>query len=311
MNKVVFIFPGQGAQYVGMTKDFYDAFPIARTTVEEASDLLGRDFTKLLFEGPQSELALTKNSQPAIFVVSIAILRCLQQQFPGLHPWACAGLSLGEYTALYASGRLSFSEGLAIVAARGQAMQDACSEEEGSMRVVLGLDPASVQAHLPPEVWIANLNCPGQVVIAGRAAALVQAEEVLKAQGAKRVLPLDVSGAFHTPLMHSAQEKLLPLLRSVFLQDSSVALVMNVPGEVVSDISAIRENLILQVASPTQWEKSIRTLDEQGGSLFIEIGPGRTLSGMNKKIGIKGPTLNIEKTTDFAQIESVYATTQG
>jgi len=305
MSKIAFIFPGQGAQYVGMAKDFYEAFPIARETFEEASRILSTDFTRLILEGPEQELVLTKNSQPAIFIVSVAILRSIQQQFPHLQPAVCAGLSLGEYTALYASGRISFADALKIVAARGQYMQEACQERQGTMRVVLGLDPALVAAHLPSDVWIANLNCPGQVVIAGAVSAMPQAEEILKAQGAKRVLPLDVSGAFHTPFMQSAQEKLKPYLLAVPLQESTTQLVMNVPGDFVDSISEIREHLIAQVACPTQWEKGIRLLEEV--DLYIEIGPGKTLTGMNKKIGVKGQTLNIEKTTDLVQLENFYA----
>jgi [acyl-carrier-protein] S-malonyltransferase len=306
MNKIAFIFPGQGAQYVGMAKDFYDIYPIVRETFEEASKVLSFDFARLILEGPESELILTKNSQPAIFIVSVAILRCIKQLYPHLQPSICAGLSLGEYTALYASGRISFADALQIVAARGKYMQEACQEVSSTMRVVLGLDPQIVAENLPENVWIANLNCPGQVVIAGLTSAMPQAEEMLKAKGAKRVLPLDVSGAFHTPLMRSAQEKLKNPLLSVSLNESPIQLVMNVPGDFVDSISQIREHLIAQVASPTQWEKGIRLLDDV--DLYIEIGPGKTLSGMNKKIGVKGQTLNIEKTTDLMQLENFYAT---
>lgn len=308
MNKIAFIFPGQGAQYVGMAKDFYEAYPIVRETFEEASKILSFDFTRLILEGPESELTLTQNSQPAIFIVSVAILRCLQQLYPNLKPSVCAGLSLGEYTALYASGRISFADALRIVAARGKYMQEACLEQPSTMRVVLGLDPKIVAAHLPENVWIANLNCPGQVVIAGATSAMPQAEEILKAQGAKRVLPLEVSGAFHTPLMRSAQEKLKTSLLTVPLKESSIQLLMNVPGDFVDSIPQIREHLIAQVASPTQWEKGIRLLEDV--DLFIEIGPGKTLTGMNKKIGVKGQTFSIEKTTDLASIENFYATSQ-
>ncbi|HEX2580116.1 MAG TPA: ACP S-malonyltransferase [Rhabdochlamydiaceae bacterium] len=306
MNKIAFIFPGQGAQYVGMAKDFYDAYPIVRETFEEASKILSFDFTKLILEGPESELTLTKNSQPAIFIVSVAILRVIQQQYPQLQPSVCAGLSLGEYTALYACGRISFADALQIVAARGKYMQEACEEQSGSMRVVLGLDPQMVAAHLPENIWVANLNCPGQVVIAGLTSAMPAAEEQLKAQGAKRVLPLEVSGAFHTPLMRSAQEKLKSQLLSVSLKESSIQFVMNVPGDFVDFSFQIRDYLIAQVASPTQWEKGIRLLDDV--DFFIEIGPGRTLSGMNKKIGVKGQMLNIEKTPDLAQLAQLYVT---
>jgi [acyl-carrier-protein] S-malonyltransferase len=298
MNKTVFIFPGQGAQTVGMAKDFYDTFPIAKEMIDQASEILGMDMCGLLFEGPEEELLQTKNSQPAIFVASFAILRCLQDRFPHLKPWAAAGLSLGEYTALCATGRLPFEEGLKIVAARGAFMHEACLESPGQMKVVLGLEPDLVEQCLPEHVWIANLNCPGQVVIAGQN--LDSMDEILKTKGAKRVLPLDVAGAFHTPLMRRPQEKLKPLLEKLNLQKSDVHLVMNVCGDVVEE--KVQEQLILQVASPTKWEKGIRKLDEMGAELFVEIGPGKTLSGMNRKMGVKGKTINIEKVSDLDQI---------
>lgn len=308
MNKIAFIFPGQGAQYVGMAKEFYDAFPVVRETFQEASDLLSFDFTKLILEGPENDLIQTKNSQPAIFVVSCAILRCLQQQFPDLKPTVCAGLSLGEYTALYAAGLLTFSEALKLVAARGNFMQEACLEKAGTMRVALGLELSKIT--LPQNVWIANLNCPGQVVIAGSREAMPQAEELLKAQGAKRVLPLDVSGAFHTPFMKSAQDRLKPMIQSANFQTGTAQIVMNVPGSFVASSAEMRDYLIAQVASPTYWEKGIRAIDEQGIDLYIEIGPGKTLTGMNKKIGVKGQTIGIEKTADLQQLEQFYATSQ-
>jgi [acyl-carrier-protein] S-malonyltransferase len=308
MNKIAFIFPGQGAQYVGMAKEFYDAYSVVRETFQEASQILGFDFTRLILEGPEDELMQTKNSQPAIFVASVAILRAVQEKYPSLQPSVCAGLSLGEYTALYASGRLSFAECLKIVAARGKFMQEACLEEAGTMRVVLGMEPSGVQSHLPEGVWIANLNCPRQVVIAGKTSEMPKAEEALKAAGAKRVLPLDVSGAFHTPLMHSAQEKLKSYLLSAALQDSPIQFVMNVPGTFASNLDEIRSNLIAQVASPTQWEEGVRLLDQEGVELFIEMGPGKTLTGMNKKIGVKGQSWNIEKIADLQQLEGLYAT---
>ena len=308
MNKIAFIFPGQGAQYVGMAKDFYDSFPIVRETFQEASDLLSFDFTKLILEGPENDLIQTKNSQPAIFVASVAILRCLLQQFPNLKPTVCAGLSLGEYTALYAAGLLSFADALKLVAARGRFMQEACLEKAGTMRVVLGLEPSKIT--LPQDVWIANLNCPGQVVIAGSSEAMAQAEEMLKAQGAKRVLPLDVSGAFHTPFMKSAQERLKPLIQSAQFRSGTAQIVMNVPGNFVSSPTEIQDYLIAQVASPTYWEKGIRLIDEKNIDLYVEIGPGKTLSGMNKKIGVKGQTISIEKIGDLEQLGNVDASSQ-
>ncbi len=299
MNKKrAFIFPGQGAQYVGMGKDFYDSFATARETFEEASDILSFDIAKLVFEGPESDLMLTKNSQAAIFVVSVAIFRSLEQK-----PRVCAGLSLGEYTALFASEKITFQECLPLVYARGQYMHEACEKTQGTMRVVLGLDKEAVSKVLEENVWIANLNCPGQVVIAGRVADIEKATEALKAAGAKRILPLDVSGAFHTPLMEEAQRKLMPHLNAAKLRTSDIEFVMNVPGTFVQSLDEIRKNLIAQVASPTFWEKGVRAMLENGVENFVEIGPGKTLAGMNKKIG--APCLSIEKLSDLEAYASL------
>ncbi|MBP7073960.1 MAG: ACP S-malonyltransferase [Rhabdochlamydiaceae bacterium] len=302
MSKKAFIFPGQGAQVVGMGKDFYEAFSVAREMFEEASDVLSQNMKELIFSGPMEELSQTKNSQPAIFITSAAILKTVREQFPNLTPFVCAGLSLGEYTALFAAEKISFSECLKLVAARGAYMQEACGEKPSTMRVVLGLDPEVVKAHLPENIWIANLNCPGQVVIAGLTSQMPVAEELLKAQGARRVLPLEVSGAFHTPLMRSAQLKLESQLRSAQLEESSIEIVMNVPGDFAKTIPEIRSNLIDQVASPTRWEQGIRKIEETGVDLYIEMGPGKTLAGMNKKIGATAPTISIEKVSELESL---------
>lgn len=300
-KRIAFLFPGQGAQYVGMGKDFYDNFVCAREVFEEADELLASNFSRLIFEGPQEELTLTKNSQLAIYIVSIALLRTLNKECPEIVPAVCAGLSLGEYTALTAAGKISFKEGLFLVKARAAYMQEACEKSPGSLRVVLGMEPEAVEKALASskDVWIANLNCPGQVVIAGTHSGLEAAEAILKAQGAKRVLPLDVSGAFHSPLMQSAREKLTPLIQQAPLAETPVAVVMNTPGDFVTTNDEIRSCMIAQVTSPVRWEKGIRAIDARGVDLFIEIGCGKTLSGMNKKIGVQAPTINIEKVADL------------
>ncbi|MBI2743093.1 MAG: ACP S-malonyltransferase [Chlamydiales bacterium] len=302
-RRFAYLFPGQGAQYVGMGKDFYDQFPIARQTFEEADDLLGQTFSKLIFEGPGEELTLTKNSQLAIYIVSIAIWRTFQQQCPDVHPTLCAGLSLGEYTALTAAGKVSFADCLQLVKARGLYMHEACLSSPGTMRVVLGLEVEAVEKALAElgsdsKVWIANLNCPGQVVIAGDLAHMDKAAEHLKVRGAKRVLPLDVSGAFHSPLMREAQERLSPIIQATPLKETPVSLIMNSVGRVVSSLDEIRKSMTDQVTHPVFWEKGIRSV-EGSVDLYIEMGCGKTLSGMNKKIGTLAPTLTLEKVTDL------------
>lgn len=303
-----FLFPGQGAQYVGMGRDFYETFPVARQTFQEADDLLGEHLSRLIFTGDPAELTLTKNSQVAIFVVSIAILRALQQQFPLLRPSICAGLSLGEYTALIASEKIPFADCLQLVKKRAVAMHEACLLKKGVMQVVLGLTEEEVSEAIQTldAVWIANINCPGQVVIAGAEKAMSSATEVLKAKGAKRILPLEVSGAFHSGLMRPAQEKLEPEIARAPLVQSAIDLVMNVPGEIVRDTESMRRYLSDQVVSPVRWEKGVRTLQNKVEG-YLEIGPGKILSGMNKRIQVPNETVSVEKVIDFDQLEE-YAT---
>lgn len=303
MNRVAFLFPGQGAQYPGMLKDFCDAFARAREVVEEADRVLGYAFSEILFSGSREELMATKNAQLAVYIASIAIVRVMQEEFPEIQPVVCAGLSLGEYTALTAAGNLSLSECLPLVALRAELMEAACVEHPGTMRVVLGLDEERVRAALqqiaPVRVWVANLNCPGQVVISGEVADMGRAEEALKQHGARRVLPLDVSGAFHSPLMQEAQKKLEPALLEVPLRETPIDLVMNVTGDVVKECEKMREMLVQQVTSPVYWEKGIRTMMGLGVSAFFEIGPGKALAGMNQRIGVDVPTRSIGKVEDI------------
>jgi len=265
-KKTAFIFPGQGAQYVGMGKSFTDAFLSARNTFEEADERLSFPLSKLIFEGPSEELTLTKNSQLAIYVVSVAIWRVLQEQFPTLVPIVTAGLSLGEYTALTASGKLKFEDGLHLVQARGLYMNQASTDHPGMMAVCLGLDLDTVKqvSDSIEGVWIANLNCPGQVVISGTVEGISQASEVLMMKGARRTIPLNVSGAFHSGLMGDAKEKLRGNIESLSLLPSDISLVMNVPGDFVEGEGAIRQHLIDQVVSPVYWERSIRKMEEKG-----------------------------------------------
>lgn len=311
MHKIAFLFPGQGAQYVGMGKDFFDQFEEARKVFEEADEVLGFPFSRSIFEGPQAELTETKNSQPAIYVMSVALYRVLLSLYPKLTPYVTAGLSLGEYSALYAAGKVSFAEGLRLVAQRASLMQTACSLMPGSMQVVLGMEEAKIMEifsslNPPPEtLCIANINCPGQIVIAGSHADLEIGALALKNGGAKRILPLEVSGAFHSKCMESARAGLAPFIEEVVLQDTPIRFVMNTPGAFVQDPQEIRSNLLAQVVAPVRWQKGIEAMLEQGITHFIEIGPGKTLQGMNKRIGVQAPTVSLEKVEDLLKIEEI------
>lgn len=301
-----FIFPGQGAQYVGMGKDFYEAFPIARETFQEGDQRLGFKLSDLIFNGPADELTLTKNSQIAIYVMSVALWRVLKEQMPEIKPAVIAGLSLGEYTALTASGRLSFEDGISLVRSRGLYMYEAGTAHPGTMAVCLGMSLQQVQQEISSidGVWIANLNCPGQVVISGTIEGIAKATALLKEKGAKRVLPLDVSGAFHSGLMEEAKLKLKEKIDSIALNTSDIRLVMNATGDFARE-EEIRNNMIEQVTSPVLWEKGIHAMEENGINRFIEIGCGKTLSGMNRKIGVKGETFSLEKIEDLEKLGAI------
>jgi [acyl-carrier-protein] S-malonyltransferase len=313
-NKIALIFPGQGAQYVGMGKDFFDGFSIARETFEEADDVLGRKLSSLIFHGPNELLTETKNSQVAIFVVSVALLRVFQKNFPQIQPKVCSGLSLGEYTALHASGRIKFAETLKLVQLRGQLMNEACEMTQGTMAVVLGLNADQVQkivdeVNMPNDLWAANFNCPGQVVISGTIRGIEKGTEAAKAAGAKRVLPLQVHGAFHSGLMQSAEEKLAEHVLNAPITHSSIDFVMNVPGDFVSEIAFIKNNLIKQVTHAVRWEQGVKAMSHANVDLFIEIGCKNTLSQFNKRMEFDHPvsTLNVENVSHLELIEKEIA----
>lgn len=312
-KKIAFIFPGQGAQYPGMGKDFVADFAVARETFEEADDRLKMGLSDVAFNGPADVLTQTKHCQVALYVDSIAILRVLAQLFPEMQPNVCSGLSLGEYTALTASGRLSFEECLPLVQYRGQYMHEACESTKGVMAVVMGLDSEAVEAivadaAMPNDVWAANFNCPGQVVISGTAKGVEAAGALAKERGARRVLPLPVHGAFHSGLMAEAEARLANHVNAAPLQDSETAFVMNVPGGYVEDLDQVRNNLIKQVTSPVRWEQGVRAMTAQGIDLFVEIGCGKTLAGMNKRIGVTAQTISIDKVADLQQLEQLQIT---
>ena len=309
-KKIGLVFPGQGAQYVGMCKDFYDHYTIARQTFEEANDLLDRDLASIVFDGPETLLTETKNSQLGIYVASVAILRVVQSLFPQITPSVCAGLSLGEYSALTAAGKLSFIDGISIVRHRGQFMNDACEATHGTMAVVLGLNGDEVASlvqdlNLPDDLWVANYNCPGQVVISGTLKGIEAGTVAAKASGAKRVLPLQVHGAFHSGLMAMAEKLLTSYLIEVPLQETSCDIVMNVTGSIAKSIVEIRGNLIEQVTHSVRWEQSIHSMIDRDVSTFIELGCGKTISGFLKRIGVTVPFTNVDKIEDLKSLEGV------
>ncbi len=288
-----------------MGKDFATAFPEARAVFEEADEILKEHLSRIVFEGALDLLTETKYSQIGIFVTSIAILKTIQKQMPEIKPYVCSGLSLGEYTALYASGRLGFQETLLLVRERARLMNEACEKTAGAMSAVLGMDGKQIEDAIQgiDGVWIANYNAPGQIVISGTKEGVERASLALKEKGAKRVIPLTVHGAFHSGLMQSAQAGLEEFVQKANIAESEIGFVMNVPGNFVKGTDEIKKNLVEQVTKSVRWEQGIMAME--GIDLFIEIGCGKTLAGLNKKIGIKAPTIPIDKVEDLDKIAEV------
>jgi [acyl-carrier-protein] S-malonyltransferase len=300
LHKNAFIFPGQGAQRPLMGKDFYDSFLEAKEVFQEADDLLSLALSKIIFDGPMEKLTETIYSQPAIFVTSAAILAVMRKQFPDLKPQMTGGLSLGEYTALYAALKLDFASCLKLVAARGKYMQEACEKYPGAMLVVMGLEESEIAK---THGWIANVNCPGQIVVACSKENVESITSELIDRGAKKIIPIPVSGAFHSPLMKSAKESLMPLIDEMNFQKSDILLAMNVAGNFVENIAEIKTSLIEQVASPTRWMKCVQAMMEKEASHFYEIGPSQ-LVAMNRKIGVTAQTISVEKISDLERIHA-------
>ncbi len=299
MNKIAFVFPGQGAQTVGMCKNFYDQYPVARHIFEEADEALGFSITKMCFEGPEDELCLTYNTQPAILTASIACAAVLKQY--DIYCDVAAGHSLGEYSALVVSEAIAFADAVRIVRQRGQFMQEAVPVGEGGMAAVLGMESDSivkicdkVASESGGVVQAVNFNCPGQVVIAGETVAVDRACEALKAAGAKRVVQLPVSAPFHSSLMQPASKRLAEALAQITIHDAKIPVVANVTAKEVRLSAEIRESLVKQAASPVLWETSVLNMMTDGVDTFIEVGPGKTLTGFTKKIAKGLPALNVE-----------------
>jgi [acyl-carrier-protein] S-malonyltransferase len=318
MTKTALLFAGQGAQAVGMGKDLAEKFPSAKAWFDRANTALGYDLASVCFNGPEAELTKTENAQPGIFLVSWVAFQLLKEHV-GVQALACsatdtlkrelqlkfdatAGLSLGEFTALTAAGVMSFEDGLRVVRQRGKFMQEACEATRGGMAAVIGLDETPTrEVCAEAGVALANLNCPGQLVISGESDKITKAVELAKAKGAKRAIPLPVAGAYHSPLMAGAQPKLQAELARVKLSPPVVPVISNVTGQPHGSTAEISARLVEQVTSSVLWEKSMRHLLAQGFTRFIELGPGTALSGFMKRIDKNAQMLNV---ADVASLEA-------
>jgi [acyl-carrier-protein] S-malonyltransferase len=316
MSKTALLFAGQGAQVVGMGKDLAEKFPSAKTWFDRANAALGYDLAGICFNGLEAELTKTENAQPGIFLVSWVCFELLKEQVqsPGgagttldfgrgtLDFQATAGLSLGEFTALTAAGAMSFEDGLRVVRARGKFMQEACDATRGGMAAIIGLDEILTrEVCAEAAVELANLNCPGQLVISGEAEKIFKAVELAKAKGAKRAIPLPVAGAYHSPLMAGAQPKLKNELAKIKISEPTVPVISNVTAQPHGDATEISVRLVEQVTSSVLWENSMRYLLSQGFTRFIELGPGTALSGFMKRIDKTATMLNV---ADAASLEA-------
>ncbi|GAA4965462.1 ACP S-malonyltransferase [Algibacter aquimarinus] len=292
-----YIFPGQGAQFSGMGLDLYENSPLAQELFEKANAILGFNITDTMFEGSAEDLKETKVTQPAIFLHSVILAKTLGDSFK---PDMVAGHSLGEFSALVANGSLNFEDGLKLVSQRATAMQKACELQPSTMAAVLGLDDDIVEkicAMTEGTVVAANYNCPGQLVISGEVEAINKACEALKEEGARRALVLPVGGAFHSPLMEPAREELAAAIENTMFSKPNCAIYQNVTANAVIDESAIKANLISQLTAPVRWTQSVQQMITDGATLFTEVGPGKVLQGLVKKI-------NRDSQTASATLES-------
>jgi [acyl-carrier-protein] S-malonyltransferase len=307
MIKIGFVFPGQSSQYVGMGKEliaYHSAFEI----FDLANSILGKDLKSLCLDGPEEELQKTINTQPAVFVVSCICLELLKSI--GIIPNIVAGHSLGEYSALVASGVIGLKEGLTLVAKRARLMEEAAEKRPGAMAAILGLDiseVAKVVEDLQGEgiINIANFNCPGQQVVSGEKEVIRKAEAIFEKIGAKRVVFLQVDGAFHTPIMKEAEEKLCDYLETISFKDAKVPIVSNSTSQISTDALEIKEALSRQMTSSVSWQQSIEKMLETGVKTFVEVGPGKVLSGLIRRIDKTVNILNIEDDKSFANVRNV------
>ena len=309
MNKLAFVFPGQGAQAVGMGKDFYEQYDVAKKLFQEADEALGYSIKDMCFEGPEEDLKLTANTQPAILTMSVIANAILKEN--GVQPDIVGGHSLGEYSALVAAGAISFQDAVALVHKRGQYMQEAVPVGEGGMAAIIGMSDEDIQKACDEatakagDVQPVNFNCPGQTVIAGATKGVEAAVETLKAAGAKKAVILPVSAPFHSTLMQPAAVKLAAELDKVTIRDAKIPVVSNYTGKLEQKADEIKANLVAQADHPVKWIACVKTMQEFGADTFVEAGPGKTLCGFNKRIDRSLKSMNVEnletleKTLDY------------
>lgn len=305
MSKIAFLYPGQGAQKIGMGLDFYKQFAAAKEVYEKATAWLGMDMKALCFE-ENDQLNLTQYTQAAMVTTSMAMEKVLEEQ--GIYPDITAGLSLGEYCAIATAGAMSLQDAIVTVRKRGILMEQAVPAGQGGMAAVLGMEAKDIEKVVEPieDVSIANYNCPGQIVITGMRDALATAMDALKEAGAKRVVELAVSGPFHSPMLREAGEKLAQELDSITLERLNIPYVTNVTAEIVTDTELIKGLLARQISSPVRWQQSVERMLAEGVDTFIEIGPGRTLTGFLKKINRDVTAYNIETVADMEEVLTKY-----
>ncbi|MBC7185436.1 MAG: ACP S-malonyltransferase [Calditrichaeota bacterium] len=305
MSFVAFQFPGQASQYVGMARDLYEAFPLARELFAQAQEILGFDLAEVCFNGPEERLKQTAITPPAIFVHSAIVTALLRER--GVVPDMAAGHSLGEYSALLAAGALSFAEGLRVVKRRGELMQQAGTIAPGTMAAIIGLDEGAVaevctEASQAGVVQPANFNCPGQVVVSGAVQAVHRAMELARARGAKRVVELVVSGAFHSPLMDYARQHMGEVLAAAEIRDAQIPVYANVTARPVRSAAEIRQLLHEQLSRPVLWQNTVQNMIGDGATIFYEVGPGNVLTGLLKRINKEVPGRTVGTAEELAQV---------